>query len=471
MRFLTSKILIAFLAVLTAYAAPSFSDGNGYQQYYRFLNKYPDEVQNTGFHGEANGIAHDANYWYITNNHYDNVEALWKIPVTQSLYGISENTPGVSVVKSNEITCLTESGQKNLRQDLGYTHLGDLVAYEYNNQYYLLVPVEDGILGPAIAVLSADNPNQCLGIDVLRITSDYPSELNNASAWCAVYPEGYVYTSPNYWNFDDGVVKLFKYRLNWEDLGSAPMSLTYLYTIYLQNEIGDPLSRYEISGYAQGGEFSPDGRLLYVSAGDSGWDCNNEEYGGIHVFETQPSNTWRRVARSHSSDNTFFKYDYNCGQYEYEEPEGLTLWDLDEVRQSYLDPAIAPCNGQLHVLLLDNDAIDNDDLDDVYIYHYTNTIYVDHLYPSSADGTIDKPFRTVGNALAFYNQNKDFDYGHWTGGRIKIHSGSYNESITVFQRVQLAPWGGPASVGLQGRLVLSLGGAVNIGNGGSMKIH
>jgi hypothetical protein len=42
-----------------------------------------------------------------------------------------------------------------------------------------------------------------------------------------------------------------------------------------------------------------------------------------------------------------------------EEPEGLTLWDLDDGRAPNI-------HGQLHVLLLDND----DSADEVYIKHY-----------------------------------------------------------------------------------------------------
>ena len=52
---------------------------------------------------------------------------------------------------------------------------------------------------------------------------------------------------------------------------------------------------------------------------------------------------------------SLFLYDFTPGSPVYEEPEGLTIWDLEEQRASYLDPDLAPyIQGQLHVLLLQN---------------------------------------------------------------------------------------------------------------------
>ena len=65
-------------------------------------------------------------------------------------------------------------------------------------------------------------------------------------------------------------------------------------------------------------------------------------------------------------------------------------------------------------------------------------------YGFTPDGTIGRPFKTVGEALAFYNQNEYFDHGHWTGGRIKIHTGSYPEALTFSRRMQIVPWSGKA---------------------------
>lgn len=418
------------MGLLVFDVASAFAYSEGYQQYFHHSDKYPDMVQNTGFHNEANGIAHDDDYWYITNN-ADNNPILWKIPVTQNLYGIGFSTPGVSWVRNDTVSCPTKDGPKTLGNDLKYNHYGDLVAYkrENDNQYYLLVPIEGGIPGYAIAVFRAHDL-QCLGFDVLRTNNNNPPSLNDSAAWCATDKKGYVYTSPDKWSFAEwnGEVKLLKYSLNWDTLGSDPQNpvyLTYLETIPIKKEDGSTLFWTEISGVAQGGEFSPDGKLLYVSSGTTQM---NEEYGGIHVFNTNP---WTRVARSDTDANALFKYDFNSGWSKYEEPEGLTIWDLEEQRASYLDPDKAPyIQGQLHVLLLQNYVWqDPASGDAVYLYHYTNTTYVDHAYAYgfTPDGTIGRPFRTVGEALAFYNQNEYFNHGHWTEGRIKIHTGSYRE--------------------------------------------
>jgi hypothetical protein len=479
-------------AVLMIGRTAVFGSPEGYQQYFRYSDSYPDDVSNNGFVEEANGIAHDDDYWYITNNKYwvafpYFTQVLWKIPVTQNLYGIGINTPEVSHVRMDQIIC-PYGGQQVVLGGLGYNHFGDLVAYKRkeDNKYYLLVPIENGIPGPAVAVFRAEDL-QCLGFDVLRTNNNDPPSLNNAAGWCATNDEvssnnpygyeGYVYTSPDQWSFSEwnGEVKLFKYTLNWGTLGSDPQNpvqLTYVDAIPLMKENGSPLLWNEISGYAQGGEFSPDGKLLYVSSGACGSPCGpgmDEEYGGIHVFDTSTS-TWKRIARSHISDNTLFKYNFNSGYWQFQEPEGLTIWDLEEERASYLDPDRAPyIQGQLHVLLLQNGLTG----DSLYLYHYTNTTYVDYSYAYgfTPDGTIGRPFKTVGEALAFYNQNEYFDHGHWTGGRIKIHTGSYNEGLTFSRRMQLVPWSGKATVGSQGRFSLTPGGAINIADGGALKLY
>ncbi|MBN2355290.1 hypothetical protein JXO59_04215 [candidate division KSB1 bacterium] len=453
----------------------SFSQGNGYQQYFRFVGPtYPGDDENE-FSEEANGITHDDNHWYIADNDGCN---LWKIPVGIDLDGIQSNTMGVFVLRIDRISCPTQDGPKMLKGDLNYGHFGDLVAYKAKNQkYYLLVPISGGTPGPAIAVFRADNL-QCLGLGVLWIDAG-KTKQNDAAGWCAADLEGYIYTSPNWWNFaGDPVVKLFKYSLNWDEIASAIpklVKLTYVETIPLLNEFGQPLPEYEIGGWAQGGEFSTDGKLLYVTSGccGGGW-CSgesepgyneydkDEEHWGIHVFDAI---TWKRIARSR--EESFFHYNIP-GE---EEPEGLTVWDLEEGRNHYWDPPIAPnIIGQLHVLLLNNDFASDDN---VSIFHYTNTTYVDHSYAGETDpdGVIIRPFKTVNDALNFYNQYEYFDYGRWTGGRIKIQSGSYDEAVTFSRKVQILPWTGKAVVGSQGRLSLKSGGVINIRSGGALKIH
>lgn len=180
------------MTVLVAGTAQVFGSDKdyavGYQQYFHYSDSYPDDVSNNGFVNNVQGIAHDDNYWYIT------VEgALWKIPVTQTLYGVDVGTPGVSMVTINQITCPYGGVQRTLA-GLGYNHFGDLVAYNFDNKYYLLVPIENGTPGYAIAVFRAEDL-ACLGFDILRINYNNPPLLNNAAGWCATDNGGNVYTS------------------------------------------------------------------------------------------------------------------------------------------------------------------------------------------------------------------------------------------------------------------------------------
>ena len=477
------------MAVLVVGTGPVFGSDKdyavGYQQYFRYLSEYPLDDSGTGFVDEVNGIAHDGgpiaqdgDHWYVTTNTNDNPN-IWKIPVTRDLSNVHEGTPGVSMRRNDTIICPTKYGDKNLQTELGYIHYGDLVAHKHNDKYYLLVPLEKGIDGPAIAVFlwegEAAEDLVCLGYDIVKLNNEDPPWKNNSSAWCAVDKGGFVYTSPEKWSIPEwDEARLIRYSLNWNTLGvdpQNPVQLTFQNFIYLKKEDGSPLKSLDIQGYpgdisgdSQGGEFSPDGKLLYVSSGGYSMDDNQREYAGIHVFDTA---TWRRVARSDIS--SLFLYDFTPGFPVYEEPQGLTIWDLEEQRASYLAPDLAPkIQGQLHVLLLQNYLFG----DSLFLFHYTNTTYVDYAgYGFTPDGTIGRPFKTVGEALTFYNQNETFVHGHWTGGRIKIHTGSYPEALTFSRRMQIVPWSGKAVVGSQGRVALTPGAAINIQSGGTLKLH
>jgi hypothetical protein len=231
--------------------------------------------------------------------------------------------------------------------------------------------------------------------------------------------------------------------------------------INLLHEDGSPFN----SGHAQGGVFSPSGDLFYFLSGiHNGHDPDE----GINVFDTRSSgtNTWRRLLRSHQGDDYQpFWYHIDPGCCTYEEPEGLTIWDLDDGRA----PGI---RGQLHVVVLDNDASCDKGLsdggnsvwyddDDVTLYHYINTIYVDSSYTGSARGVPEAPFNTIGEA---YNLA-------WNGARIKIQTGSYSEKPAFSKQIQVLAQGGTVRIGTGGQVSLTTSGAINIGSGGSVKLH
>lgn len=106
-------------------------------------------------------------------------------------------------------------------------------------------------------------------------------------------------------------------------------------------------------GFTQGGVFSDDGRLFYLTNGY--YDCQaGADRGGLRVFDYL---TGVMIAKAGNAYG-YFDYENHCGALEYEEPEGLDYVNMD-VRPG-------PYWGHLHVLLLSN-AIN----DDVYLKHYS----------------------------------------------------------------------------------------------------
>jgi hypothetical protein len=118
-----------------------------------FLGNSPDEG-NPGWHQEAQGLTHDADYWYVTQNpafrplgnEVVGGPRLWRIPVTTNLSsGVDCGAGGVSCKELRD-TPLFQAG---------YNHYGDLDFYEFDGQGYLLIPIE-GYFGPGVAVFRAD---------------------------------------------------------------------------------------------------------------------------------------------------------------------------------------------------------------------------------------------------------------------------------------------------------------------------
>jgi hypothetical protein len=157
-------------------------------------------------------------------------------------------------------------------------------------------------------------------------------------------------------NVIDGSNPIFRYRVDLRQLqanpANAPGAFQFVNSVTLYQG-NTPLS---IKPYLQGGEFSPDGSHLFLINGkDSDFNARD---GGIWVFRGTP---FQFVTKStHTPNSGSFFYEFHPGWSKYEEPEGLTFWDLDG-RGAPGFPG-----GQLHVILLDNDA----DGDEIYIKHY-----------------------------------------------------------------------------------------------------
>ena len=372
----------ALLGVWLAAVWPAAALGQaGYQAHYLYLgHDHPNEAENY-WSQEAQGLAHDDDHWFLTQ-----VTDLWRVPVEDNL---AADNPGPNVRhKAIEDTPLSRAG---------YNHFGDLAHFEHQGRRYLFIPITgpEGGPCPAIAVFDPDTLNY---VDHACVRT---------ASWVALDLAGLLYVCEG--------TALFRYEVRWDLLADRNLQLESETQIPVRDENGRSLNW----NAQQGGAFSSDGALLYISTGHPDHPAGPN---GIHVFDTT---TWRRVRKS-SNGSMPFNFAY-APRLESEEPEGLTIWDLDDGRA----PGI---RGQLHVILLDNDWPSDDD---VFVKHYTTKIYVDGGYRGSENGRPDEPFHTVREA---YNLA-------WNGAQIHIRARNYPENFTLSKRVRMTAWGGTARIG------------------------
>jgi len=365
-----------------------------FEHYFLYLGTYPYSA-NTGYHEDVQGITHDKDCWYITQSDADDSDpaerSLWKIPISHDLSSVSPNDSGIKRISLDDITELASKA---------YNHFGDLSYYKnekYDGKGYLVIPVTGSSAG-IIAVFRAS--------DLGYIGSAALSGGINPG-WCAIDPEGYAYASGN------NVNKCDIYKLRW-NLIPTEVKIKKIGDFPFLDEYGNPLTFTSM----QGGVISESGNLLYVV---SGYYADHEAHDGINVFDMQ---TNRRVAHS-TNGYGHFNYEFHAGV-DAEEPEGITIWDLDDGRA----PGIT---GQLHVLMLDNDA----SADEVYLKHYTGTIHVDKTHTGSEEGTPSQPFNSITEA---YNLA-------WNGAKIKIQEGSYPEILTINKQLLLFSSAGSVVIG------------------------
>ncbi len=291
-----------------------------------YVGQHP-KARKIDWSDEAQGIAHDRDHWHITQK-----GSLWKIPVSVDLANARRNTPGVKVIDLKNIPALH-----------GYDHFGDFEHYEFKGQGYLLIPITGKQKPPVIAAFES--------ISLNYISHAY-SGLNDAP-WCAIDSQGTLYTSVSKNSL------LLRFGVDWEALRNyRKLNLRSLASIPLQDESGKGV----FIDTPQGGAISASGNLLYLVAG---YYKDSHPSWGIHIFDLR---TGRRILRSRSGVGPF-NYEFHPGLPKYEEPEGMTIWDLDDRRA----PGIA---GKLHVLMLDNDPKQ----DDIYLKHYTNNDAYPVLY-------------------------------------------------------------------------------------------
>jgi len=394
---------IVLVGALLLILAPSMTTSQEfYEACYHFLGDYPDQV-GAPWTRECQGLAHDTGHWFITLNNaagagVDPDPQIWKVPVTQDLETLDDDSPGILITFIMDWAPVSS-----------YNHVGDVDYYEYEGTGYLVMPLTLEEHPNILAIFRASD---------LAYVAHAQLAGDSGGGWCAADPDGYLYF-PNY--FPGDVVGVAKYYVDWNAVHtSGQCVLPDPERIHCYFENGTYFNR----THAQGGEFTPSGELFYMVTGINDTDYN-PDYDGIHVFETQ---TWYRV--QHSVRGYWcFNYDYDPSTLESEEPEGITIWDLDGAGA----PGIS---GQVHVILLDNDAYD---WDDVYIKHYAGfrDIYVFTGHPLPGCGRPEHPFLTVGEA----------NYFAWNGAILHIFAGYYPEAVTFQKRMEVTAWVAPVIIG------------------------
>jgi hypothetical protein len=399
-------LFVAALALLAASAqAPLLAGEPDRFDSYFLYNLWEDHPYDEGCDWAENvqGLAHDRDYWYITQT-----EVLWRIHVSCDLVSVSpSDTTRVKRIFLNDIKELTQEG---------YNHFGDPCYYAFNGIGYVIVPLEwrGDTKHPAVGVFRASDLSYLRHVHI-------GDPLKDAAAWAAVDPEGNVYMS-----HDNDYAAVRRYSVNWAklDQGGA-LELSPLADFRLRDEAGNLLDLNAVTG----GDITERGSLLYLLSGTMDGHQDND---GINVFDMQ---TGRRVARSQSKgyspvnpppdpDEGRFVYGWSPGLWDYEEPEGITIWDLDDGRA----PGI---RGQLHALVLD--TVWND----VAMKHYTQTIDVERGDSWYEWGSRNLPFNTV-------NEAND---AAWNGCRIRIKANTYPETLTFSKRMEVVAWDGHVVIG------------------------
>jgi hypothetical protein len=433
-----NMIIHSFLLILLCVF---FTPLTGFSQfdpvYFQYLDQ-DDHPKNDkpAFSEGVQGATHDRDYWYITNTWW-----LFRIPVWKDLKEVdrAQVFPPPGVDTSISVKCISDITEL---KKLGYNHFGDPDHYEYDGVGYILVPIE---------VQDADDVTKAIAFFKANKNLDYitytPLAQGSRAAFCAVDPEGFLYTAGK-----DNTNTIHKYSVKWESLETASglgSDLLRLCGVIQMLYCGNPVELNSI----QGGEFTKegDGLLFYLV---NGYQEGGEQHPdwGLHVFDTKSlgRNLWEQIRRS-THEEMPFKYEFHPDCCEYEEPEGLTIWDLDDGRA----PGII---GQLHVFLLNVEVGEDDG---VYFKHYTNAIRVNSAFLGEGDGSPARPFKMI---------NQAYDFA-WDGSRIKVFQGRYRESITISKRLQLLSTGGTVIIGDKGQLSLYGSGSINLFTGGGLKIY
>lgn len=328
---------------------------------HELIGEHPS-LAHTIWSRDLQGISHDDENWYITN-----VDGLYRIPASVDLArvpdGLSDPTGWIHAPIPADLA------------KRGYNHFGDLSWYHHDGDGYLCVPIENGAPEAVLAFFRAS--------DLAYLHHAPLPGSREFAPLCAIDRDGHVVLP-----VERGVPTFRRYRVDWHGVTHArPGTLTPVGEIQLWLEDGSEFDERNFGGAA----FSAGGRLLYVLTGYfddhacpfwsarfwAGGCALDPDLGGIHVFDVRDPDGGVcrgssrcdavRIEKSHNTQaltRGTFLYRYRGTMLRGEEPEGITVWDLD----SDGAPQIPGVGGQVHALMLDNELPSSSDL--VSLRHY-----------------------------------------------------------------------------------------------------
>ena len=274
------------------------------------------------------GLANDGTYWYFTET-----KKLRK-------YRMSDNV-------ANALPVAGPVGIPSQLEDLGCNHFGDPDFYNG----YIFIPVEGGNgtqcgTQPVVAVFDTD-------LNFLNYDDLYRQSRN--AAWIGITKtNGHLHSSGG---SVDNNNPIYRYVINTSYIDGSGTFKFILWSphdpeIYLTDHFGDSVDLRVM----QGGVFSPDGQILYLSNGYNN-PCVGGDGGSIRAFKIGLSNG-ELLARGGGNYGPF-NYDIHCSAPDYEEPQGL----------DYTTTSTTLYPGNLHAWLLDQNIVIGSNR--VFFKHYT----------------------------------------------------------------------------------------------------
>jgi hypothetical protein len=412
-----------FLLLATSAAAQNhtLADFPTDEAYIRYLGNEPASFA-ADWTNDYNGVTHDDDHWYFAS-----VDMIFRIHV------------GARLDRDMDIPGVPRVSLQQHPETSDYNHLGDISWYRHDGQGYVLAPLDQGPPGaaPLLAIYRGND-----SLDLVHVI-EFPGQLNGSgngsAAFAAVDSLGRIYSVGrgrcSTANGGDAVACLRRYEIadtsgnpvGWDAVGSVAVDglrLVLDAEVPLRDAQGGQIL---LRGW-QGAVVAPSDRVIYIT---NGWNCDSDNL-GLHAFDLE---TGRELARSGMTRESLFRFQFNCQSVGdtagLQEPEGLTIWDLDGVHNSYHD-----LRGQLHVLMLDNDLHGNDH---AYFKHYTNRLFVDPSR-SSGNGRIGSPYGSLDEAFVqrscvppLYGDNPPPCIERpapWSGSSLVLAPGDYDDALS-----------------------------------------